>query len=135
MKTCTLCKKEKPLKEFYVNKEYKGGRVSRCIQCTKEQSRVSYRKHHKIDLPSYRLPNGKLIKLNFCPIKNYKKFLKLQKSYWLYFLNMIQCFLMHTIITQFNFNYYRTADIYGFVIDPMHYVSGFVIGKIWKILK
>ncbi|MCK5641009.1 MAG: hypothetical protein KAJ19_09440 [Gammaproteobacteria bacterium] len=45
MKTCTKCGETKPLENFYENKRYRGGRVSRCKACATEYSRAWYKKN------------------------------------------------------------------------------------------
>lgn len=38
MKTCILCKKEKPLEEFYKHPQMKDGRLGKCIECSRAAS-------------------------------------------------------------------------------------------------
>ena len=44
MKTCRLCKQEKSIDEFHLNKTTKDGYDSRCKLCRKEESRSKYTK-------------------------------------------------------------------------------------------
>ena len=43
MKTCTRCKTEKPISEFYADNRRKDGKLSRCKTCKNEMLR-QYRK-------------------------------------------------------------------------------------------
>lgn len=43
MKTCISCKKEKPLTDFHKNSKMRGGRLGRCKECCREQSKAYMR--------------------------------------------------------------------------------------------
>ena len=47
MKTCTICKTEKPLKEFNKKLRSKDGKQPQCRDCGKERSRSYYYKNSK----------------------------------------------------------------------------------------
>jgi transposase-like protein len=42
MKTCTRCGIEKPIEEFYKNKNYKDGNSYECKSCNSERSKKYY---------------------------------------------------------------------------------------------
>ena len=52
MKTCTRCKTEKPLSEFYADNRRKDGKLSRCKTCKNEMLR-QYRKERGYDHRRY----------------------------------------------------------------------------------
>lgn len=47
MKTCTLCKVEKQLTEFYKDSKNRDGRNSNCKECTKKQTYDKYERTKK----------------------------------------------------------------------------------------
>ena len=47
-KACSLCGKERPLKDFHRNKQGKNGRLSSCKKCRQDR----YRTPQKIDIPT-----------------------------------------------------------------------------------
>ena len=47
MKTCSLCKKEKKDKEFYIDRRSSSGRASRCKECSKSESKRWYQMSDK----------------------------------------------------------------------------------------
>ena len=42
MKICSLCKKEKDLEEFYIDRRSPSGKASRCKECSKKESKRWY---------------------------------------------------------------------------------------------
>lgn len=61
MKTCTKCKKEKPLKEFYKTKTTKDGYTYNCIQCY-QLYREEHREKQKLYMKKLREQNEDEIK-------------------------------------------------------------------------
>lgn len=45
MKTCKICKQEKPLEDFHLNKGCKDGRETRCKSCRKEVAASKYKEN------------------------------------------------------------------------------------------
>ncbi len=58
MKTCSKCKKGKPLKAFYIYKRSKDGRRSDCKECVNIQNRTWYKTH-----PERKRESGRAYKL------------------------------------------------------------------------
>lgn len=47
MKTCSTCKKSKPLKEFYNNKSKPGGKDNQCKVCHNKSGKASFKKYQQ----------------------------------------------------------------------------------------
>ncbi len=76
--TCSKCKKEKPVEEFYINARKQNGYSSRCKQCLRDATNLAWKNHvkekKKVKFPKYHCDKcGAITKLDFDPAKEFAR--------------------------------------------------------------
>lgn len=97
MKTCTKCKIEKDISEFYTNKAYKDGLTSWCKMCTNEHNKnynLKHKDYYSLHYKNYRENNKTILstKAKTYFIKNKDKILNRCKIYRLNNKNKIRLY-------------------------------------------